>query len=94
MLEAERIQRVQTPIIPVVGELIRSNPGTISLGQGVVYYGPPAPSLERMKACLSDPNIHTYKAVEGIEPLRTLIKRKLSDENGIPLADVEGKFGD
>lgn len=27
---------VQTPIIAVVGQLIKTNPGTISLGQGVI----------------------------------------------------------
>ncbi len=31
---------VQSPIISVIGNLIRATPGTISLGQGVVYYGP------------------------------------------------------
>src|SRR5207245_9734038 len=30
-----RMQAVQTPVIPVVAELIRNSPGTISLGQGV-----------------------------------------------------------
>ena len=34
MAESLRMQSVQSPIIPIVGELIRSNPGTISLGQG------------------------------------------------------------
>jgi len=32
---------VQTSIIPVVSELIRSNPRTISLARDVAYYGPP-----------------------------------------------------
>ena len=41
MAEPIRMQSVQTPIIPVVAEMTRANPGTISLGQGVVYYGPP-----------------------------------------------------
>ena len=41
MFKSVRMENVQSPIIPVVGELIRANPGTISLGQGVVYYGPP-----------------------------------------------------
>jgi hypothetical protein len=40
------MQAVQSPIIPVVGELIRNCPGTISLGQGVVYYGPPPEAYE------------------------------------------------
>ena len=42
------MQAVQTPIIPVVAELIRSCPGTISLGQGVVSYGPPQASIRRI----------------------------------------------
>ena len=41
MRESLRMQQIQSPIIPVVAELIRANPGTVSLGQGVAYYGPP-----------------------------------------------------
>ena len=47
MYDNLRMQSVQSPIIPVVGELIRSNPGTISLGQGVAYYGPPPQAVEQ-----------------------------------------------
>jgi hypothetical protein len=36
---------VQSPIIPVIGAMIRQTPGTISLGQGVVHYGRPGPLL-------------------------------------------------
>ena len=35
------MQAVQSPVIPVVAELIRQHPGTISLGQGVVFYRTP-----------------------------------------------------
>ena len=38
---SQHIQSVQVPIIPIVGEWTRESPGTISLGQGVVAYGPP-----------------------------------------------------
>jgi len=31
-----RMQAVQTPVIPIVAELIREHPGTISLGRAVV----------------------------------------------------------
>ena len=41
MHDSLRMQSVQRPIIPTIGELIRAQPGTISLGQGVAYYGPP-----------------------------------------------------
>ena len=50
-----RMQAVQTPVIPVVAELIRNSPGTISLGQGVVGYPPPQSAFEEIKTFLSDP---------------------------------------
>jgi aspartate/methionine/tyrosine aminotransferase len=85
MKEAERIQAVQTPIIPVVGEWIQETPGTISLGQGIVHYGPPLQAIERMNQALQDPKIHQYKTGEGIGPLLALIEKKLMVENQIVL---------
>ena len=41
-----RMNGIQSPIIPVVGELIKNSPGTISLGQGVVHYQPPNTAME------------------------------------------------
>ena len=38
---ARRLNQVQTPVIPVMAELIRRHPGTLSLGQGMVHWGPP-----------------------------------------------------
>ena len=40
-----RMDAVQAPIVAVIGDLIRQVPGTISLGQGVVHYGPPRAAL-------------------------------------------------
>ncbi len=77
------MQAVQSPIIPVVGELIRSCPGTISLGQGVVYYSPPPEAAQQISQFLADPENHKYKAVHGIAPLREAISQKLKAENGI-----------
>jgi len=79
------MQSVQSPIIPVVGELIRSNPGTISLGQGVAYYGPPPQAVEAIQKFLADPENHKYKLVQGIPELLEAIERKLRQENGISL---------
>ena len=45
---------VQAPIIPVIGGLIRQTPGTISLGQGVVHYGPPPAALDAVRDALAD----------------------------------------
>ncbi|MFM6687577.1 MAG: pyridoxal phosphate-dependent aminotransferase, partial [Dolichospermum sp.] len=43
--ELSRMKGIQSPIIPVIGELIKNSPGTISLGQGVVHYQPPETAM-------------------------------------------------
>lgn len=83
------MQAVQSPIIPVVAELIRANPGTVSLGQGVAYYGPPPEALEAVRQFEAGPDNHKYKLVQGIEPLLEVISHKLRDENGIALNDLQ-----
>jgi aspartate/methionine/tyrosine aminotransferase len=85
MYDSLRMQSVQSPIIPVVGELIRSNPGTISLGQGVAYYGPPPEAVEAIQTFLADPENHKYKLVQGIPELLEAIEHKLEVENKINL---------
>ena len=82
-----RMQAVQSPIIPIVGELIRQHPGTISLGQGVVNYPPPPQAIARITEFLSQPAHHKYQAVEGIPELRDAIAAKLVAENGMDLSD-------
>jgi len=83
MNDSYRMQCVQSPIIPVVGELIRSNPGTISLGQGVAYYGPPAEAMGYIDRFLANPENHKYRLVQGIPELLTAIEEKLKRENAI-----------
>lgn len=80
-----RMQSVQSPIIPVVGELIRQNPGTISLGQGVVYYHPPKEAFTKIPEFLENPDNHKYKAVEGIPQLKDAIGAKLKADNNIEI---------
>ncbi|MCT7949120.1 pyridoxal phosphate-dependent aminotransferase [Ancylothrix sp. C2] len=81
----QRMQAVQSPIIPIVGEMIRNSPGTISLGQGVVYYGPPAQSLNKISEFFNDPENHKYKPVQGITPLLQAIEIKLKTDNHIQI---------
>jgi aspartate/methionine/tyrosine aminotransferase len=78
-----RMQAIQSPIIPVIAELIRTTPGTISLGQGVVYYGPPPEATAMLPKFLAEPANNLYKAVEGIPQLITAITAKLQAFNGI-----------
>lgn len=82
-VQSSRLEAVQTPIIPIVAALIRENPGTISLGQGVVSYGPPPEAVERISEFLKDPENHKYKPVQGIPALVEALRGKLARENGI-----------
>jgi aspartate/methionine/tyrosine aminotransferase len=81
------MQSVQTPIIPVVGELIRAHPGTISLGQGVVHYGPPGQAVDGIQSFMADPDNHKYKMVQGIPELLSVIEGKLAGDNDIVVGD-------
>jgi aspartate/methionine/tyrosine aminotransferase len=77
------MDQVQAPIIAVIGELIRDNPGTISLGQGVVFYPPPPEVFSSLNEFWQNANNHKYKSVTGIAPLLLAIKQKLAQENQI-----------
>jgi aspartate/methionine/tyrosine aminotransferase len=74
---------VQAPIIPIVGRWTRETPGAISLGQGLVSYGPPAEALAAARAFGTRPDAHRYGPVEGQPELVTAIEGKLLRENGI-----------
>jgi aspartate/methionine/tyrosine aminotransferase len=76
---------VQAPIVPVVGDILRQVPGTISLGQGIVHYGPPPPAIEAARAALADARIHEYQDGSGLPELLARISGKLRLENGIDL---------
>jgi aspartate/methionine/tyrosine aminotransferase len=84
-LSPTRMQAVQSPIIPIVGELIRQNPGAISLGQGVVSYGPPPEAAQAIATFFTNPDLHKYQEVQGIPELRAAIAHKLVAENKIQL---------
>jgi aspartate/methionine/tyrosine aminotransferase len=80
---AQRLQRVDTPIIPTIAALTRQTPGTISLGQGVVGYGPPAEAVARLPQLLADMQLHKYQPITGYPPLVEAIRAKLAAQNGL-----------
>ena len=85
MQTASRMLAVQSPVIPVIADLIRRHPGTISMGQGVVNYAPPQQALDELQNFLADPENHKYKLVDGIPALRQALQSKLEAENNIRL---------
>lgn len=74
------------PIIPVITDLMQATPGTISLGQGVVHYGPPPQAIDAIRSFLANPGNHVYQDVPGKPALREAAAGKLERENGIGLA--------
>jgi aspartate/methionine/tyrosine aminotransferase len=74
---------VQPPVIPIVGRWTSEAPGTISLGQGVVSYGPPTDVLEAIRAFGSALNDHRYGPVGGSPALVEAIEAKLARENAV-----------
>ena len=84
---SRRISDIQSPIIPIVADLIKKTPGTISLGQGVVCYKPPQSALQRATQINDSLDNHLYSTVEGQAELRQCISEKLEDENRIDLTN-------
>lgn len=86
-LPSRRMQQVQTPMIPVVGEWIAKHPGTISLGQGIVHYSPPPGIREAVAAAIAtEPRIDRYCLVRGIAEFLDEIEKKVTTENRIDLS--------
>ena len=83
MNSRSRMDAIQTPIVQVMGDLIRRHPGTISLGQGVVHYPPPAAALDAARRALPDPETHAYQDGAGQPALLDAIGEKLRRDNGI-----------
>jgi aspartate/methionine/tyrosine aminotransferase len=79
------MQAVQAPVIPIVAQLLRDSPGAISLGQGIVSYGPPRESLEALGTFGTALDDHRYGPVEGLPDLVDRITGKLRRENRIDI---------
>jgi len=80
---SRRAAGVQLPIVPTVAGWIAETPGTISLGQGVVHYGPPPEALASIPEFLRTAPHHRYIPDAGLPELRKAFEGKLRAENGI-----------
>ena len=81
--QSARMNAVDTPIIPAIAALVRDNPSTISLGQGVVNYAPPTEAIAALPELMGDAQLHKYQPVSGILPLVEAFRQKLADENQV-----------
>ncbi len=81
--DTRRIQAIRPPVVAVIQRLIASTPGTISLGQGMVRFGPPAAAAEALARAGGSPDLHRYGPVDGLRPLVEGLADKLEQDNGI-----------
>jgi aspartate/methionine/tyrosine aminotransferase len=85
---SQRAGQVQPPIIPIVADWIRAHPGTLSLGQGVVGYGPPPEAWEEMQRLRREPQLNRYQPVDGLPELVEALRLKLREAHGIRVGDT------
>jgi aspartate/methionine/tyrosine aminotransferase len=82
---------VLKPVIPELGSLVRATPGTLSLAQGMVGWGPPREVLATLAAAgkaagsETDPNRDAYGPVQGDPELLAMLAVDLGQEQGIDL---------
>ena len=70
-----------------IGDLIRQMPGTISLGQGVVHYGPPPAAVDAVRDALAAPgDARVPRRRRAAGAASSAIAQKLAAENGIDVA--------
>jgi aspartate/methionine/tyrosine aminotransferase len=81
--QSVRLGAVQAPVIPIVARWIAETPGTISLGQGIVSYGPPPQVMAAVRQFGSTLAEHRYGPVEGTPELVSLLEAKLASENNL-----------
>ncbi|MCP9848332.1 aminotransferase class I/II-fold pyridoxal phosphate-dependent enzyme [Cyanobium sp. Morenito 9A2] len=98
---ARRLRAVQTPVIPALAALTRATPGTLSLGQGMVSWGPPPQVREAVAGALThsgttfglsgdaDPALDAYGPMAGDGPLLERLVRQLREEDGFDLSGSE-----
>ena len=81
------IDAVLEPVIPLVGELVRCTPGTLSLAQGMADWGPPPAVVEAVREALEQggPALDRYGATWGEPRLLEAARRKLQAVNGLDL---------
>ena len=91
---ARRLAAVQTPVIPQLGALIAATPGTLSLGQGMVNWAPPAQVGRAVAAAIEAAGqgaagLDGYGPVVGDGALLAAIDSQLRQRDGFCLQESE-----
>ena len=84
-----RMRKVDEAVIPLFNQLSRENPGTLSLGQGIVFYPPPPEAISYAAQRMTENSCHGYGSVIGLTELREAIAEKLQRKNGISVSSSQ-----
>jgi len=90
---ARRLAAVLEPVIPQVGALIATHPGTLSMAQGMVDWGPPSAVLEAVTAALAGAQadgaaaaaLDRYGPLQGDPELLAALRAHLVERHGLDL---------
>ena len=81
MRPPSRLDPVQAPVIPWLNHsLAPAHPGTLSLAQGIPWFGPPAEALAALRQA---PTHGNYGPSPGLPALLEALRAKLEQDNGI-----------
>jgi aspartate/methionine/tyrosine aminotransferase len=81
---ASRLDAVLSPVIPELGALVRATPGTLSLAQGMVGWGPPPGVLTALTAA-ADSTRDPYGPVQGDPELLDALATSFQQDHSIDL---------
>ena len=90
MTGSRRLEAVQSPIIPVLADLLRAHPDALSLGQGIVGYAPPPAAAARLAGAFADPARHRYQPVAGLPELTAALTDWMARRYGVPVGPAHG----
>jgi aspartate/methionine/tyrosine aminotransferase len=86
---SSRLEGVLSPVIPELADLVARAPGTLSLAQGMVSWGPPPTVQEAIRLALAENGtaLDRYGGVGGDPALLAAVERTLAAGHGLDLQD-------
>ena len=84
-----RVTETDAPCIVAMQKMLRDAPeAPISLAQGIVHWSPPSLALEAAQAAVMLPATSAYGADDGNPELRSMLKTKIAEQNGLTKSEI------
>lgn len=82
MEQSKRVRETAESGVNMAIPYLKGGPDDINMGQGMVYWPPPAASLQEVLAQVPA-DVHRYGPIEGLPALREALLKKCRERNGI-----------